>query len=60
MYNEGFRNFLSGNWQRARKQFRQVESVKRAPDTPTSILMKYMAETDYEPPKDWKGYRIGD
>ena len=35
VFNEGFKNFIGGNWNRARKQLRQVESIKRMPDTPS-------------------------
>ena len=57
MFNEGFKNYQAGNWKRARKQFRQIESIKREHDTPTNILLEFMSQTNYEPPEDWKGYR---
>ena len=57
MFNDGFKNFVKGDWRRARKMFRQVEQVKRAADRPTEVLMEFMAETNYEAPDDWLGYR---
>lgn len=58
VFNDGFKQFIEGNWSRARKQFRQVESIKRSPDTPTKNLLEFMAKYDYVCPPDWKGYRL--
>ena len=58
MFNEGFKNFIYGNWNRARKQLRQVEFVKRMPDRPAQILLEYMEKWNFEAPEDWRGYRV--
>jgi len=60
VFNEGFRNFISGNWTRAQKQFRQIETLKRAPDRPTQVLLEFMARTNFVCPDDWKGMRAAD
>lgn len=58
VFNEGFKNFIGGNWNRARKQLRQVESIKRMPDRPSQILLEYMEKWKFEAPADWRGYRV--
>ena len=58
VFNDAFQNFKNGNWSRARKQFRQIESIKKSPDTPTQVLLDYMAKYNYEAPADWPGYRV--
>ena len=60
MFREGFRNFLSGNWDRARKALSPIEFVKKAPDTPTKVIMDYMKEYNFTAPDDWQGYRVQD
>lgn len=58
VFNEGYKNFIGGNWNRARKQLRQVEAIKRMPDRPSQILLEYMQKWKFEAPADWKGYRV--
>ena len=57
MFNRGFKFYLEGDWAQARKVFRTVETVKRAPDVPTQVLLNFMAEYDFEAPEDWAGWR---
>lgn len=47
VFNEAFKNYTKGNWERARKQFRQVESLKRAPDGPSKVLIEYMERYNF-------------
>ena len=57
MFNSAFENFKAGNWSRAKMQFNQVEAIKKDKDTPSQLLLDFMAKTNYEPPADWKGFR---
>ena len=52
--------YQKGEWARARKLFRQVESIKKGLDTPTQVILDFMAKTNYVAPEDWKGYRYQD
>jgi len=60
VFNEGFKNFIKGNWARARKQLRQIESIKRARDRPSEVLLEFMASLNYLCPDDWQGWRHAD
>ena len=42
VFNEGFKNFLKGDFKRARKLFMQVEFIKKMPDGPTKEIMEFM------------------
>jgi len=53
MFEDAFKSFTEGNWNRARKQFRQIETIKREPDRPTQVLLEYMAEYNFVAPDDW-------
>lgn len=58
VFNEGFKNFLKGDFKRARKMLMQVEFIKKSVDGPTKVLMDFMKETNFEKPENWPGYRL--
>ena len=60
VFNEGFKNFLRGDFKRARKMLLQVEFIKKGQDGPTKVLMDFMKETNFETPENWPGYRLQD
>ena len=35
VFNQGFKNFLKGDWKVARRMLKQVESIKKSPDGPS-------------------------
>ncbi len=57
-FKEGFDLYLEGNWQGARAKFDKVEDIKGMVDYPTRNLLDILAETNYQAPRDWAGYRI--
>lgn len=58
VFNEGFKNFLKGDFKKARKVLMQMEFLKKPADQPTKVLMDFMKETNFETPENWPGYRL--
>lgn len=54
---DGYKNYANGDWKRAKKIFEFVPKMKQMEDKPSEILLKFMAETNFVPPEDWKGVR---
>ena len=52
IYNDGFDNYLNGNWEIAKQNFENVLNI-RPDDKVTKNLMSFMEENDYTPPVDW-------
>ena len=60
VFNEGFKFFIKGDWKMAKKILKQIEFVKKVPDTPTILLLDFMGKTNFVAPADWKGYRMAE
>lgn len=57
MFNEGFNQYIVGDWKRARKLLRQIDTIKKGGDEPTNVILNFMAEHNFEAPHDWEGWR---
>eukprot|EP01022_Parablepharisma_sp_SALTPOND_P009652 TRINITY_DN139_c0_g1_i11.p1 TRINITY_DN139_c0_g1~~TRINITY_DN139_c0_g1_i11.p1 ORF type:complete len:937 (-),score=64.55 TRINITY_DN139_c0_g1_i11:7171-9981(-) len=55
-YEEGYTNYISGNWNQAIESFRKV-LLLRPNDGPTLTLLAYMDAQKGIAPSTWKGYR---
>jgi hypothetical protein len=59
----GFNHYKSGTWQEARAMLEETYSMRRDPegnivrDTPSKVLMDFMAQTQFCAPGDWSGHR---
>jgi len=51
-YNEGFENYINGNWQTAKQNFEKVLIIKPE-DKVTKNLISFMQENMFTPPFDW-------
>ena len=60
IFNEGFSFFIKGDWKLAKKLLLQIEFIKKVPDTPTNLILDFMAKSFFVAPSDWKGYKIAD
>ncbi len=58
VFNEGFQEYIFGNWEQARDKLLHVEVVKGTPDYPTRQLLQIMSETDFSAPQTWPGFRV--
>ena len=56
MFKQGFNEYISGNWEKAKEYLDQVEEYKY-PDNPTRLLLHVMGEFGYQAPDNWEGYR---
>ena len=55
-YNNAFNNYVKGNWDDAVNGFKKILEIK-SDDKPTKNILEFMEETNFKPPKDWKGYK---
>ena len=59
----GFNYYKAGHWLEARSHFEQTYTMRRdrrgnvARDTPSKVLMDFMALTHFVAPGDWNGAR---
>ncbi len=56
-YQEGYANYVSGNWNQAIENFRKA-LVLRPNDGPTMTLLSYMEAHNGMSPPTWKGFRV--
>jgi class 3 adenylate cyclase len=56
-YNQGFENFMTGDWNVAKRYFEAAEEILGDKDGPTENLMHIMKEYNFVKPHDWKGNR---
>lgn len=56
-YNEAFRLYLEGDWERAHTLFVKVLELQPL-DHPTERLLAFMQETDFKAPRDWLGHKF--
>lgn len=52
-FNDGFKNYINGDWKRANRILKLVPKMKGMDDAPSEKLIKFMSETDFEAPLDW-------
>lgn len=59
-YNEAFKQYVKGNWKEAKVLFEKTLEFAPNPEKEpvTQNLLKFMKETDFNPPADWKGYKF--
>lgn len=57
IYNEGFDNYLNGNWNKAKQNFEKVLNI-RSDDKVTKNLITFMQENEFVPPVDWQGFKF--
>ena len=56
-YARAFDHYVDGCWAGARAGFEQVLEMR--PEDPLATRhLKHMAETDYEPPENWQGFKF--
>ena len=66
-FSEGFRFYVSGDWTLAKERLEAADRIMRentrllnlivTGDGPSLTLLRFMAESDWTAPKDWKGFR---
>jgi hypothetical protein len=60
---KGFNYYKSGAWQEARPILEETYTMRMDAhgnmlrDTPSKVLMDFMAKTQYYAPGDWEGFR---
>lgn len=54
---DGFKNYQSGDWKRAKRIFEFVPKMKGMEDVVSEKLLSFMAEYNYVAPANWKGCR---
>lgn len=57
LYEDGFQNYLSGDWEGARRNFEEVLLIK-SDDKVAQNLISFMEESEYVPPDDWQGFKF--
>jgi hypothetical protein len=57
LFESGFRYYQKGSWSKAKVKFFQIASLLNIKDAPTSCLMSFMQEHDFQPPLNWEGCR---
>ena len=55
-YNEGFQQYVKGNWDQAIEKFNKCLEIIPA-DVPIKRLKEFMSETSNVPPADWQGFK---
>jgi len=55
---EGMEFYTQGVWTKAIRSFEKVEKLKGAADYPTRSLIKFMSDSNFKAPSDWKGFRV--
>ena len=57
-FKEGMNAYTNGDWRRAKVAFENtLHMIPDYKDGPSSTLLRFMKETDFKAPPDWKGYR---
>ena len=56
-YNKGFQAYVQGRWSEAKEAFEEVLRGRES-DKPTKNLMEFMAETNFQPPPNWRGFKV--
>ena len=56
-FRAGFEAYISGDWQKARRDLEYAVQVKGEDDGPTSTLLAYMSELSNTCPANWAGCR---
>lgn len=57
-FNMGYQNYAEGEWAVARRMLVSTQCLLGVEDGPSSALLRFMEEHQYERPKDWPGYRL--
>ena len=57
-YQSAFDNYVDGHWAISATQFKHILEVYMPNDPLTKNLLKFMSETDFVPPRNWKGYKF--
>lgn len=60
LFLKGYLNYEAGEWDVAREVFEQTSDMLREGDGPSSTLLAYMKEFNFDAtsvPKGWPGYR---
>jgi class 3 adenylate cyclase len=55
-FREGFNNYISGNWEKAYKLFKDAIFLDPN-DGPTKTLMNFIKKNNKKAPENWKGFR---
>lgn len=55
-YNEGFNEYVKGNWDKAIELFNVALEVIPG-DVPIKRIKDFMSETNNVPPADWQGFK---
>jgi hypothetical protein len=56
LYQEGYQNYLSGEWSEAQALFRQCLTINPR-DGPCKTLLSIIEESNGKAPEKWKGFR---
>lgn len=66
-FSDGLKFYLSGDWTLAREYLETADRIMRdntrmlnlivTGDGPSLTLLRFMSESDWTAPKDWKGFR---
>ena len=55
-FDRGVEHYVAGSWRAARDDLAWCHTV--APhDRPAAVLLEYMAESNFEAPANWRGFR---
>jgi class 3 adenylate cyclase len=57
VFGMAFHNYIAGEWKIAQGYFTETRRVLGDEDGPSTALLEFMAETDYEAPPNWQGFR---
>ena len=57
-YKCAFNFYVDGHWAIAATQFKNILEEHNPNDPLTKNLLKFMSETDFVPPANWKGYKF--
>lgn len=57
-FNMGYQNYAEGEWAVARRMLVSTQTLLGVEDGPSSALLRFMKEYQFERPKDWPGYRL--
>lgn len=56
VFDEGFKQYIAGNWEQAKKFFETCLTMKPN-EEPSKVLLNVMGKHMYSAPSNWKGYR---
>lgn len=57
VFGMAFHNYIAGEWKIAQGYFTETRRVLGDEDGPSAALLEFMAETEFEAPPTWQGYR---